>query len=316
MSDDFENPYRKLAEEADTPDVTWHDKEEEKKTEPKDDGYSPDSPVNHALDSIHHPPQTRMHRAGMFGEYDSDEDEEPASLWLVTFTDAMALMLTFFVLLYAMSTPIKEDWEDIQNGINRYYGKHESPAWYKGEQDVIDIDKLDFSRALDLTYLKSLIMDVRRKNEALHNIVLFPQKEYLAVSLPEDLLFEAGKAEVSEKGRQALFIIGGSLSNIRNRIEVIGHADPNPIPVSASGSGAIETNWELSLRRAMAVSQVLENVGYERSITVKGLSSGRYDELPQGWAASKKDSVSRRVDILIMRDSGAIRQRLSFDNAE
>ena len=35
----------------------------------------------------------------------NDEGGGKVPLWLITFTDVMALMLTFFVLLYAMSSP-------------------------------------------------------------------------------------------------------------------------------------------------------------------------------------------------------------------
>jgi chemotaxis protein MotB len=232
---------------------------------------------------------------------DEDEEEEEASLWLVTFTDAMALMLTFFVLLYSMSEPTVEDWKEINDGINRYFGKEQSPEWYEGPQDNIDIQKLDFSKALNLNYLGSIIADVVDKHDDLKNVTLFPQGQNLIISLPQELLFAQGRADVSSKGKQALFRIGGSLANIRNRIEVIGHTDP--APVSASNA-AISSNWELSLRRAMAVADILENVGYERNIITRGLSSARYDELPEEWAEERKYDISRRVDILIMKDDG------------
>ena len=240
---------------------------------------------------------------------EDDEEEEETSLWLVTFTDAMALMLTFFVLLYSMSEPSVEDWEEINDGLNRYFGKEVSPEWYEGPQDNIDIQKLDFSKALNLNYLGSIIADVVEKHDDLKNVTLFPQGQNLIISLPQDLLFSPGRADVSSKGKQALFRIGGSLTNIRNRIEVIGHTDPAPITGS---NAAISTNWELSLRRAMAVADILEGVGYERNIITRGLSSARYDELPEEWAEERKYDVSRRVDILIMKDDGNRRDVVDF----
>lgn len=243
------------------------------------------------------------------GGDDEDEEEEETSLWLVTFTDAMALMLTFFVLLYSMSEPSVEDWKEINDGINRYFGREVSPEWYEGPQDTVDITKLDFSKALNLNYLGSIIAEVVDKHDDLKNVTLFPQGQNLIVSLPQDLLFSQGRADVSSEGKQALFRIGGSLANIRNRIEVIGHTDPAPV---SSSNADISSNWELSLRRAMAVANILGDVGYQRNIITRGLSSARYDELPEEWTEPQKYDVSRRVDILIMKDDGNRRDTVDF----
>ena len=242
----------------------------------------------------------------------SEEEEGGSALWLITFTDAMALMLTFFVMLYAMSVPAEDDWEDIRDSTKRYFGKYESPDWYQGPQDTIDIAKLDFTRALNLNYLSSIIADLRARDESLKNILLYPQQNHLVISLPQDLLFKSGQAEVSDEGKTALFLIGGSLSKIRNRIEVIGHTDPRPI--TNSENSQIDTNWDLSLLRAMAVSDILQNVGYTRKIITRGLASSRFDELPTEWEEETRLNIARRVDILVMQDDGSTRQYMEFAN--
>lgn len=236
-----------------------------------------------------------------------DGENAAVPLWLITFTDIMALMLTFFVLLYSMSVPLEEDWEEFTSAMNKGLSKFQSPEWYQGPQDTVNIDKLDFSRALDLDYLESLVRELMVSNERLSNIVVIPQKTRLVLSLPSDLLFEAGQAEVTTKGKRALFAIGGPLSRIRNRIEVIGHADPRPVQ---SQNSRFSSNWELSLARAANVSAVLENVGYARPIIVRGLSSARYDELPGDLGREERLDLARRVDVVIMKDDGS--QRLLF----
>lgn len=237
------------------------------------------------------------------------EEEKPFNLpWLVTFTDIMALMLTFFVLLYSMSVPTVEDWEDLTVSLNRQFKKDFSPEWYEAPQDSISIDRLDFSQAQNLNYLSSVLTDVVKSNEILKNVVLIPQKDHLVLSLPQDLLFAAGQADVSTKGKQALFTLGGLLSRIRNRIEVVGHADPrNP------SRGSFSSNWELSLARATNVSLILRNVGYRRAITVRGMSSVRFDELPQELTEAERLDYARRVDILLMQDDGSKRDMVGIE---
>ena len=236
--------------------------------------------------------------------WQNDEDERStAPLWLITFTDVMALMLTFFVLLYSMSAPEEEKWEDVTSALNHGFSKFKSPEWYEGPQDTITIEKLDFEKALDLNYLKALVTKMVEKSSALDGVVLIPQKDRLIMSLPSDLLFEVGEAEPTVQGKKALFALGGPLSRIKNRIEVIGHADPRPLPEG----GTFDSNWDLSLSRAVHVSAVLANVGYARSITVRGLSSARYDELPDNLPEDERLDLARRVDIVIMKDDGARR---------
>ncbi|MCB1651070.1 MAG: OmpA family protein [Alphaproteobacteria bacterium] len=231
--------------------------------------------------------------------------EISSSLWLITFTDIMALMLTFFVLLFSMSEPSEEAWDEITTGLNSHFAQYQSPQWYEGGQDEIDIEKLDLSEALNLGYLRSVITQVIKDDERLNNVVLIPQEEALIISLPEELLFPGAAAEVSAKGKQALFAIGGSLANIRNRIEIIGHTDPQPFAERPDKQAGVESNWELSLRRAMAVGDILAQVGYKRPVIVRGVSSARYDELDQGFSQQQRLDLSRRVDVWVMKDDGS-----------
>ncbi|MCB9982258.1 MAG: OmpA family protein [Rhodospirillales bacterium] len=236
--------------------------------------------------------------------------EDSTALWLITFTDIMALMLTFFVLLYSMSVPKEESWEEITSGLQSQFTKTFSTPKSLGAQDTINIDKIDFSKAQDLSYLNSVLTNVIDRDERLKNIVLIPQSDHLIMSIPEELLFASGRADVESKGKQVLFSLGNTMTRIKNRIEIIGHTDPRPIQ---NTGGPFASNWELSLARAGAVASVLENAGYQRPVVVRGLSSARYDNLPEDMDEDERLSLARRVDIIIMEDDGRLRQFTPMD---
>ncbi len=238
-----------------------------------------------------------------------EDESAEAPLWLITFTDIMALMLTFFVLLYSMSIPEVEKWEELTSSINKGFSKFYSPQQFAGAQDAISIDKVDLSEALNLDYLYGLIEEKVRDNSILDNVVLMPAKDRLIISMPENLLFEAGQDEITTEGKKALFSLGGLLSRIRNRMEVVGHSDPRPIQ---NQTDKFANNWELSLSRAMQVSAILKQVGYTREVIARGMSSARYDELPDTLSEGKRLDLSRRVDLVVMRDDGANRSILNF----
>ncbi len=231
----------------------------------------------------------------------NEEGADVPPLWLIMFTDVMALMLTFFVLMYTMSVPEEDKWDELSKGVTAHVSQFKSAKFFAGAQDSISVDKLDLSRALSLDYLEAIVQDIINQNENLNNVVLIPQGDRLILSLPVELLFEAGEAEVKTGGKRALFSLGGPLSRIKNRIEVIGHADPRPIQNKES---AFQSNWELSLARAVNVAAQLENVGYGRPMIIKGAASARYDELPETIEEEQRLSLSRRVDVVIMKDDG------------
>jgi len=239
------------------------------------------------------------------------QKDEPVSppLWLITFTDIMALMLTFFVLLYSMSIPEVEKWEELTSSINQGFSKFYSPQQFAGAQDAISIEKIDRSEALNLNYLRDLIESKIQDDELLKNVTIITARDKLIISLPEDLLFEGGQDEVKTQGKRALFSLGGLLARIRNRIEIVGHSDPRPI---TNSDAKFSSNWELSLARAANVSNILLQVGYRRDVIIRGSSSARYDELPATLPEEKRLDLSRRVDIVVMQDDGANRSFLNF----
>ena len=251
------------------------------------------------------------HMNARFVKNPKQSDKVEAPLWLITFTDIMALMLTFFVLLYSMSIPEVEKWEELTASINKGFSKFYSPQQFAGAQDTISIDKIDPSEALNLNYLRGLIEAKMKNEEILNDVVILRTADRLMISLPENLLFEAGQDEVKTQGKRALFALGGLLSRIRNRIEVVGHSDPRPITNQA---GRFASNWELSLSRAANVANLLLQVGYTRDIITRGMSSARYDELPETIPEEQRLNLSRRVDIVVMQDDGGTRSILRFGN--
>lgn len=224
-------------------------------------------------------------------------EDEPV-LWLLTFTDIMALLLTFFVLLYSMSEPIEKKWEELSTGISSEFRQYDSAEWRRGEQAAISLGKITASRGLDLGYLGSVVSEILARDKSLKDIVIRPGRGEIVISLPQSLLFESGDTKISAEGKRALYALGASLSRIRNRIEVVGHADPRPAQ-KADNAG----NWALSLSRAASVAQALSASGYARPINVRGLSSGRYEELPAAMPEKDKLAIARRVDVVVMKDA-------------
>jgi chemotaxis protein MotB len=233
----------------------------------------------------------------------TDEDNGNLS-WVLTFTDIMALMLTFFVLMYSMSEPRHDQWERMSAGLNAELRKYYTPPRNLGDHESVNVTMIDFSEALNLDYLTSVLRDIVEKDTRLSAVDIIPQREALIVSIPQHVLFEKGKTQISAGGREVLTALAAALNRIRNRIEVVGHADPFSGESKAMG---LPSDWELSLLRAGAVASILHNAGYRRSVSFRGFSSGRYSDMPMDVEEPQKRALSQRLEIVLMKDDGTLR---------
>ncbi|MCB9964336.1 MAG: OmpA family protein [Rhodospirillales bacterium] len=280
--------------------------------ETADMGEPSDGEENAAL----HLPSSRTRRRGKRNRRRGDIDGlGQAPPWLISFTDIMALMLTFFVLLYAMSTPEEKSWSEIMAALQREFHVYNGPRHEAGPQDVVNLDRVNFSRALPLAYIRSLLASLGEEEGAeaesdLFSVQATPQS--LVISLSAESLFESGRVDMTEGGVRQLYKLASVLARIRNRIEVVGHSDPAPI---TNPESQFRSNWDLSLERAATVAAVLRQTGYLRPVTLKGAGSVHYQDLPPDLPSEIRDGYSRRVDIHIMMDDGSrtLVQRLRLE---
>ncbi len=116
----------------------------------------------------------------------------------------------------------------------------------------------------------------------------------LTLELPSAVLFDSGKAEVSESGLATLGEVAGVLSQIKNReFQVAGHTDNVPMT-----SGRFKDNWELSTARSVAVVRALQEMG----VRPKNLSASGYSEYQRMVANDSKEhkAQNRRIEIILM----------------
>ena len=230
-------------------------------------------------------------------EEDLRMESKQSMAWLITFTDLVSLMLTFFVLLFSMSTIRTDHWNSVIDALSQSLNPSSAKAHLSATSDF-NIATLFRKRAINLDYLTSVLQDASTKDELLSNNHLMRLDDRLVVALPGDLLFEPGKSVLTEQAKRALFNLGGVLRNIGNQIGIYGHTDPSP-----PAGTAYDSNWELSVARAAAVANALRRSGYTEDIVAFGYASSRFSELPE-MATAERLALARRVDIVIFPTVG------------
>jgi chemotaxis protein MotB len=230
-------------------------------------------------------------------DLDQDLDAPPIvggnKAWLITFTDTVSLLLTFFVLLFSMSSISSDRFKEITDSLSQ------SLHPIKVEKTVVptvafNIGTIFRRQAVNLDYLASVLGEMAARDPLLSGIQLIRQEDRLVAALPGDLLFEQGRALMTDGARDALFRLGGLLRNIGNTIGTAGHSDPGP-----PAGQEFTSNWELSLARAAAVANALRRAGYPHDIVAFGFADNRYGELA-GLPENERQVLARRVDVIIL----------------
>ncbi len=225
-------------------------------------------------------------------------------MWLIQFSDLISLMLTFFVLLYAMSHPAPVmGGQTTQRNAQAPASASDPDSVLDGVDQMRNVGALPTEGGFNLAYLGALIETRLDQSRGAGEVTLDRDHDRLIVNLPGDLLFASNSADLAPEGRAALRLLAPILDQGGNRLTVGGHTDP--VPVSGPPYGS---NWALSLARAETVARVLMEAGYTRSIDRVGYADTVFQERLE-LAATRPDlpapdishSGARRVALVIAR---------------
>lgn len=214
------------------------------------------------------------------------------SNWLVTFADLIALVLAFFVMLYATHRVEHGDWQAMVKSLSQSLNvRTETQKQPAAAQNVRLIHR---PTAMELTYLGVLLEGLQESEPLLSRVVLHRLGDRLIIALPGDLLFSPGRADPVEGAAQRIAVLANVLRNVSNRIDIFGHTDPSPV-----AGYVFDSNWELSLARAETVARMLQTAGYPQKLGAFGLADTRFEDLADVEPPSRKLKLARRVDIVI-----------------
>lgn len=214
-------------------------------------------------------------------------------IWLLTFADLISLLIAFFVMLFATQKVDLGKWHSLTEALSHKLNPTQSVLIARPSADR-NINRLSPGWATDLDYLEAVIQDKTKLQPELAGLALRRYADRLVITLPAELLFQPGQAVLKQGARPILSALADMLGNIGNRVEVVGHADPQPLHNSPFAS-----NWELSIARAVDVAAELRREGYDRATTPSGYGATDFSYLPADIEGRRRLAVARRVDLVI-----------------
>lgn len=228
--------------------------------------------------------------------------------WLITFTDVMTLMLTFFVLLVSMAKTDERRKLIVLGSIIGTFGWHDSSYDVYSKKDTrrtVEPGPIDSG---DLMHLKPLIWDYAEKD------LDFQSNRFVQVlSVNADVLFDSGGVVLSPAGEQFLATALPTLRDVRYPLLLAGHTSEIRDELGDSYTPGDERqtpdlSWKISLARTLAVYRWLIDNGMDP----EKLKVEAYGKFAPHWTMDTPEgrSKNRRVDIVLDKRSSLERDRI------
>ncbi len=228
------------------------------------------------------------------GGLDAPKPDLPSSpAWMLSLADLVSLLLTFFVLLFAMSGVKDDQWQAVTDSLSTHLNPPIQPS-DSVPTATKNVSRTERREAISLPYLASLFEAIIADTPQLQATSIDLHGDRLVLSLPSDDVFLGNGTQITPPARQLLSAIGGVLNGLTNEIGIAAHTGP-----MAEGGPAYTSNWEFSMARASAVANILSEVGVNKSFRVYGMADARFNDLPDLTPAERL-ARAQRVDIVIL----------------
>jgi len=189
----------------------------------------------------------------------SGEAELNPNAWMITFSDLVMLLLTFFVLLLSMSSMDTKRLKNIfthftkATGVLEMSGAGEVATLARFVDNFNDTEKLLVVDQDSLLEMLGAIKTPRQKDQEIKDklaelISLTDDARGIILSFPNDVFFDLGKTTLKDNILPILDMIAEAIEKSENAILIVGHTDDVPIQ-----SESYASNWELSIYRGLTV---------------------------------------------------------------
>ncbi len=170
-------------------------------------------------------------------------DEQVSEDWLVTYADAITILMAFFVMMFSISEPSPDKFDEVAGGI------------------LEEMEGKNAAKAQDMMVLAQQMQETAQSFDESGDASVDTSNRGMTFNFQNSSMFAAGSSTVLEEAEPLLDRVAQlvSLMGVTNyMVEVEGHTDDVPIETKQFPS-----NWELSAARAAAVVRWLISRGIE-----------------------------------------------------
>lgn len=224
--------------------------------------------------------------------------DEPAGApgWMVTFADLMTLLLTFFIMLVAMSTMQEERIKVALGSLRGALGVLEGGGkTVKGRAELVALRDLHADVKATPTNINRAVDEELAKYSSDQHIQIGHAKDSVRIVLDEGLLFGEGSDQILPGAFPFLHDLSLVIADNKCLVEFHGHTDDR-------GSSDPRLNWEVGADRAISVLEYVRQANDIESGRMRAISYGETRPLvPNNSAANRRRN--RRVEIVMTTSS-------------
>ncbi len=224
-----------------------------------------------------------------------EEVEEGAPAWVMTFGDLMSLLLTFFILLFSMSSVESEKFRAAAQSLQEAFGAADGVGADDAPTPLMS-DTVPIAGPPGDMIVDDVLEEIRRElqqfvtdNQLEDKVLVAMEFEGVFLRMQGQALFGSGSAGVEADGAAILERLGDITRLIEVPVAVAGHTDDTPM---TAGAGGFQSNWELSAARAAGVARALVDRGQDASlVTVESYGGNRplaSNDTPAGRAQNRR----------------------------
>ncbi|RKY62494.1 MAG: hypothetical protein DRP96_00095 [Candidatus Neomarinimicrobiota bacterium] len=212
----------------------------------------------------------------------AEEGGKEAEPWLLTYGDMMTLLMTFFVLLFSMSTIDPVKLEQFSDSMGQALGKKTKAKKYSLAEIYKDVVKVIEEESLQ------------------DQIQVETSERGVAIKIPSEISFGVGSADLDPRIYPILNKFVDMMQKSTYPIAIEGHTDNVPMR-----SAVFPSNWELSAARAAQVVRYYINQGIssERFQAIGYADTrprARGATIAEANATSAQRDMNRRVEIFFL----------------
>lgn len=247
----------------------------------------------------------------------SESEHEPLDRWLVSYADYVTLMFALFVVLYSIAINKEEQFKTISDTLSQVFEKPvDNKTGVKADAVLTDnqprSDYQQFGASLETPTGPEIMADAKdnpiqtkpqfgnplvslqeQLTQSLANLIekgvakVEQDDEWLLIQLNSGLLFPSGSGAPTKGADLILAEIVEVIKQTQNLVRVRGYTDNEAIH-----NEIFDSNWELSMTRAMAILRRLQQLGIApERLAAEGY--GQYSPFDdnatvQGRAANRK----------------------------
>lgn len=206
--------------------------------------------------------------------------EDSSSSWLMTYSDAITLLLAFFVMILSVSDLNQGKVEALKEGLSEMMTGEAPPTPF--------------------TDIKTGLEELIEQNGLQDQVSVTLDTKGVKIEFANVALYQSGSADIKQDAIPTLKEVTQVIretSHSTHMVEVEGHTDDVPIHTEKFPS-----NWELSSVRATNVVKYLLAHGIEKErLKAAGYADSRPKEKSATASLSQQREGNRRVVIFVRR---------------